>query len=303
MSRYRNCCFTSFEVSPPTWDHTKMGYMIYGKEIGKKTKLDHWQGYVELRTQMGIKAIKQLLGATVHVEKRMGTAQQAANYCKKDGQFTEFGTITAQGKRNDLERVVELVENGANLLDIANECPQQMIKYSKGIANMLAIKSTVEAQKKTRTINVHVLYGPSGTGKTTHAFNTGLQDPAGCYLIHANRMKWMDGYTGENTLIIDEMSHSAGVKLEDLLGLLDIYPHRLEVKGGTVWANWTEVWITSNQHPVDWFPGMKTVHKEALLRRLTNITELKRFTPSNVLDQKCSGVILCPEPPKVSRID
>ena len=31
-----------------------------------------------------------------------GTAEQASEYCKKEGNFSEFGTLVIKGERNDL---------------------------------------------------------------------------------------------------------------------------------------------------------------------------------------------------------
>lgn len=118
MSRFRNACFTAW--SPLGLEVTSKvpgvmcKYLVVGKEVCPETKKVHYQGYLELSKPVSMKALKAwLCQETVHIEPRKGTAAQAADYCKKDGEFEEFGTMSKQGKRNDLEVMREMVRDGA----------------------------------------------------------------------------------------------------------------------------------------------------------------------------------------------
>ena len=106
MSRFRNVCVT-FNNYPESFTpevfNEECKYYVIGKEIGEKgTK--HLQCYMEFKKQKRLKSIQLLFKAKVHVEARKGTPQEASDYCKKDGDFIEHGTISAQGRRNDIKR-------------------------------------------------------------------------------------------------------------------------------------------------------------------------------------------------------
>lgn len=126
--RFRNACFTINNppmdenegpgaYQEPTWCPDKMRYLGYALERGTSGTV-HWQGYVELRSQLSLASLKVLLGNSAHIEARQGTAQQARDYFALPGEkpgetlqeAKEFGVLSSQGKRNDLEKVVEAVK-------------------------------------------------------------------------------------------------------------------------------------------------------------------------------------------------
>lgn len=260
----RNVCFTSFEKDPPV-KTDEMSYLVYGKEICPETGKEHWQGYAEFKAQHTINSVKSLLGSNkIHVETRKGTGVEAATYCKKDGKFTEFGCLKSQGKRNDLTEVAEVVAGGAKLSDVAATFPEQFIKYHKGLKAFKDIVDKKRTCKEQREVEVIVLTGPTGCGKTRYAYDN-YDD---IYSLNTSGAKlWFDGYEGEKCLLIDEFCSS--VKMTELLRLLDRYPYQCEVKGGHVYAQWTTVIITSNIPFTSWYPGALKEHKLALERRIT----------------------------------
>lgn len=81
-------------------------YAVFGQEVAPTTGTRHLQGYVVFDDRKRIGAVRQVLPGC-HVEVTRGTPQQAADYCKKDGDFQEFGVfanIPFQGKRSDIDR-------------------------------------------------------------------------------------------------------------------------------------------------------------------------------------------------------
>lgn len=78
-------------------------YVIYGREIGESgTK--HLQGFCIFRNAKRFNGVRDLIGRRAHCEPARGTSKQAADYCKKDGDYCEYGEApTQQGKRNDWE--------------------------------------------------------------------------------------------------------------------------------------------------------------------------------------------------------
>ena len=53
---------------------------------------------MEFEEKVTVRQIKRILhDPSAHVEQRYGTAKEAIEYCKKDGNFMEFGKPKAQG--------------------------------------------------------------------------------------------------------------------------------------------------------------------------------------------------------------
>jgi hypothetical protein len=84
----------------------KVLYIIVGREVGA-SGTRHYQGYLELSTRLRLANVKQLPGLErAHFENRRGSAQQASDYCAKDGDIlVQTGSLsrTTPGKRSDLE--------------------------------------------------------------------------------------------------------------------------------------------------------------------------------------------------------
>lgn len=77
-------------------------YLVYGREVAPTTLTPHLQGYVHFLKRKSLSQAKLALGnPAIHLEVSRGTADQAADYCKKEGQFQEFGALLVGGKRND----------------------------------------------------------------------------------------------------------------------------------------------------------------------------------------------------------
>lgn len=93
MSQSKYWCFTSFSTNPPIFNDL-MSYMIVGKEVASTTQREHWQGYVELKKKARMATFKAVIGENAaHCELRKGTGIQAAEYCKKEGNYTEHGSL------------------------------------------------------------------------------------------------------------------------------------------------------------------------------------------------------------------
>jgi len=67
-------------------------YLVVGRERAG-TGTPHLQGYVVFNTNQRLGRIKSLLGERGHYETSRGTPLEASEYCKKDGDFDEFGEL------------------------------------------------------------------------------------------------------------------------------------------------------------------------------------------------------------------
>ena len=100
-----------------------------GKEQGK-SGTPHLQGYFELlsKKRMGNLKEKYLKHSRIHLETRRGTAQEAANYCKKEGNYWE-GESIGQGKRSDIESACAILRESGSIKRVADECESVFGKY------------------------------------------------------------------------------------------------------------------------------------------------------------------------------
>lgn len=239
-------------------------YIICGLESGE-SGTPHVQGFVQLERKKTLAGVKSLLGSNrYHVEIRRGTPEQASEYCKKDGDYFEFGSIrtTGQGHRSDLARVKTMLDEGASISDIADNCFEAFLKYGKGIQLYRDIR-TGHRQWPTQVI---WLWGKTGSGKSRLAFEESMRMCNGSvsYIGDAS-LKWFDPYRGEKGVVLDDFDGSAPLPL--LLRVFDRYPLRVPIKGGFVEFQARYIWVTSNRSPEELYGS--DFQYDALMRRLT----------------------------------
>jgi len=274
--RATHWCFTSY--IEPSWTdiHPKLRYIIFGQELCPTTDRMHWQGYLQCKTKQSLHALKKILNDnTVHLEikSEYSTNSQARDYCKKDKLFQEFGEFVANaGTRTDLVAITAQIMEGTSLSEIRLANPEIYCRYRNGLAD-IAGDSLKQTTKNMRHVEVILIHGPTGTGKTHFAFNS-CSEP--WYKTTGSRLKWWNGYDGEDTIIIDEYNNDIGVT--ELLNLLDGYQLRLEVKGSFSYAKWTKIIITTNLELYELHPQAKTAHRDALFRRITTFIRLDKKT-------------------------
>lgn len=261
MSRTRNIMFTVFPsdfeelrlLDPSLWPHCK--FAVWQLEMCPDTHRLHYQGYAEFAQPMSHIALHQCEGLeTAHFEARQGTAQQAKKYCTKDDSrvdgpwfWPSEGAMSSQGARNDLEAVRELVKQGASERQIAEEHFGTFIRYNRGIK---LYKQLVATPRSTMPI-ILLWIGPSGAGKTQEVLRRTGQE---AYWKAPG--KWWDGYDGQEAIVLDEF-HGDWFPFRDLLRILDSTPLKVETKGGSAEFRGTTFYITSNQHPKDWYDPNK----------------------------------------------
>lgn len=266
----RNWCFTDFTLTDYTTLYEKhsdlIRYICWGKETCPSTKKLHHQGWIQLIKKKTKGGVKKLFGIK-EISLRACSGDEFDNeiYCKKDNNFKQFGKFIVQGERTDLLEMKEFINEGHTMKEIADENFNLYCQYRSGLTKYKEMVDK-EKSKEFRNVEVNVLYGATGTGKTRLAMVEAE------YKIEGFNLKWWDGYEGEKCILIDEFANQ--IPITELLNILDGYQLRLPIKGGHTYALWNKVYITTNLDFDEWYPSAKKMHKLALLRRITKFAEV-----------------------------
>lgn len=122
-----------------------------------------------------------------------------------------------------------------------------------------------EQTKEFRNVEVEVLIGDAGVGKTRQVFE---KEPD-VFTVNPEDSFPFDGYDNEEAILIDDFEGQ--LKYKHLLKILDGHQLRINVKGSHRYARWKRVYITTNEEPSKWYQRGLT---PALNRRLKKVTRL-----------------------------
>lgn len=260
MAQARNFCFTLNNYTEDEYNNIlewECDYLVIGREKGQEGT-EHLQGYVEFSGGKRITTLKKL-NPRIHWETRRGTAKEAADYCKKDGDFFEIGELSQQGKRTDLEAIGTMLVEGATLRDVAVAHPSQFIRYHKGFQALREILMTDRTEKP----YVEWRWGKAGVGKTRY-----------CIDKHTSRYikdgtMWWNGYTQQEAIIIDDFDGKWPYR--DFLRIIDRYEYQGQTKGGYVKINSPFIYITCEYPPHQIWRGNEL---DQILRRIDLVVEV-----------------------------
>lgn len=253
-------------------------YIVIGNEVGE-TGTPHFQGYLELKVKKRFNTLKNAFPSTAvpHLEAKIAnsTRFQAAEYCRKEGNFVEHGTApkaakSHNGSSKNLELVLSRVGNGEKISKVASEHPATWARNYRAIDVYQSMQMEIP---NWRDMEVHLYYGKTGTGKTFSCFDKYpdlFKKPIGKGL-------WFDGYEFEKTVLIDEFTGQ--YPLSDMLQIMDHYPVQVEKKGSHVKLACNLVLLTTNRHPSKYYvnekSGIPWEHREeeklAFFRRITKV--------------------------------
>lgn len=270
MGKSRNYAFTAWDgslFSPSLIVDKKIHYMIMGKEICPETKKVHYQGFFStINPVANGKKILTTMGFSnsVHIEVANGTPFQNFKYCSKDENFLEWGTRpTGQGRRSDLENVKDIVKSGGKMIDIIDKSSNyQSLKMGEFLLKYL------EKPREIKKIDVYWLWGESGSGKTKWVY-----DKFGTEVFRPVNEKWWEGYDGHKIVLLDDFRPEF-CSFVRLLQLTDIYPFKVECKGGSRHIQYHTIIITA---PVDASTMWRGETKESLEQIKRRITLEQKF--------------------------
>lgn len=230
-------------------------YIIFGRENAPTTGTPHLQGFVyffQPKTFDAVKAFFQI--DRIHL-KRMtyGHTLDIINYCKKDQDFFEKGIPPAQGKRKDIDEMIDVLRRGVeqrfSFEEVIRHNPLPcFIRNYRGAREYYSALSGSDIPRTSKP-TVYWLYGHSGTGKTRWCIRRcrGTR-----YWISSGSLRWFQGYRGQECAILDDL-RPEDVSASFLLRLLDRYPVEVETKGSSCQWKPEFIYITSEQDPTTFF--------------------------------------------------
>jgi hypothetical protein len=148
MPQTRHWCFTLNNWTAADDDKLKalgptISYLVYGYETSE-SGTPHLQGYAVFPNVKRFSEAQDLLPVGCHLEAKRGSPEQAADYCKKDGVFTEFGSRPL-GRRGctQFDYFVEWVVSRTNELgsvpserEIANKFPKLWLRNERKLRHL-----------------------------------------------------------------------------------------------------------------------------------------------------------------------
>lgn len=201
----------------------------YGREKGENGT-PHLQGAILFTRAITWPTLKAML-PRAHIERMMGTPQSAFEYCwKEDKNPYKFGDMPKPGKRNDLRKAVERIQDGESVQSLCQtEDAVVVVKFTKGLR---FLENCINKLKDLPTKKVLWLYGTSGVGKTRTAVDFCVNNNLSYWISNEN-LKWFDGYVGQEVAILDDFRYKH-CSFSYLLRLLDRYELDVAIKGGFV---------------------------------------------------------------------
>lgn len=264
-----NLAYTEWPLDEPAF-HWPCSYLVAQLERCPDTGKLHWQGFMVAEKALTLVGMKRDFDNAAHWEPRMGTVQQAIDYCKKPESRVlrgcphteiEYGVPPEElqkGRRTDLEQLAQRIVEGASMRTVAEANPAEYIRYFKGMQALQA----VTLKPRSNPPEVTIIWGPPGCGKTRAVFD---EYPEAYFKDDST--KWWDGYQGQDVVLIDEFTGETPLKM--LLRILDRYPFQGEVKGAYINISATKIFIASMIDPRDWYKEADDVRNiGALWRRV-----------------------------------
>lgn len=237
-------------------------YITGQPEVGE-SGYRHWQVMAVFRNKVTLVGAKRSFPETAHLEPTRSDAARA--YVNKeetrDGDPFEFGELPI--RRNnacDWSNIKTLAKEGK-----IDEIPADVyIRYYRTLLCIAADNASPVGMERT----VFVYFGRTGTGKSRRAW----QEAGDAAYSKDPRSKFWCGYRRHTNVVMDEFR--GGIDISHLLRWTDRYPVAVELKGSSTPLVANKIWITSNVHPMNWYPELDFETKQALMRRL-QITEFQ----------------------------
>jgi len=257
------------EVLASMYKRYQWSYIFYGNEVCPDTGRRHIDGYYEVPTARKLsteinkfrKATKQKGFGQLCIAK--GTAGENCDYSEKEGRYTfTAGEPAAQGVRKDIAEAINAIKTGETTVDqMVLSSPELFHTYGRTLS--YAEDVVLRSKYRTEMTEGYWYHGPTSTGKSHVAFD-GF-DPSTHYVYKLNE-QWQDGYTGQETVIINDLRNE--IKFNHMLLLVDKWPHSVPRRGREPAPFLAKkVIVTSSMSPLAIYGNQPDDSVDQLLRR------------------------------------
>lgn len=118
-------------------------YIVFGREVGENGT-PHLQGFVQFSTRKRPSQVSPIISRRAHCEISRNV-NASRDYCKKDGDFEEFGVFKegrrGQGKRSDIELFKDAVKKGESTeLELMENHSLVFAKYPQFVQKYMEAK-------------------------------------------------------------------------------------------------------------------------------------------------------------------
>ncbi len=292
MTYSKNWCFTLNNFTQEEEEALKslvpdtVKYLIFQPEVGQNGT-PHLQGYAQLAKKARLGGLKKLQRRAHWEAQSLGaTLADNIHYCSKPvpgcidpdchcvearryprmGPTVVLGEPTTAGQRSDLIEFRDAVAGGKRKRDLIedDELLKPLAKYPRLYTE---IRSMFVKRSEQTDLEIH--WGVPNAGKSTYVRN---KYPEAFYLSQprdGGKGFWWDGYDGESVVILEEFH---GQMYQDMFcSLVNLYPLKVESKGGTLPFMATKLVICSNMDPALWWKDSTA----QTFRRLSEATTRK----------------------------
>lgn len=256
-------------------------YCAYGHEQGGKSGRAHWHVYVRWETKRNSRTVcnyfKSVCGKNLWCGKPRGDEKQVRDYCWCEGDHVdkaprsishgqypeeEYDPLIKeqQGKRSDLEAIAQAAADGKDPTWIAERYPGDFIRYHAGITKLCSL--TGPKPPAERDVEIFVMWGPTGTGKTHRTMTTWPN----AFAVIPGRDPW-GMYNGEETIFFDEFDPSLW-PVTAMNRYLDKWRVLLDARYNNKYGAWTRVVICANSNPASWYADQAAPLQDAFRRRI-----------------------------------
>lgn len=222
-------------------------------EIGENTGGKHWQVYVEFHKKARKKQVEKWFKCDVR-GRHYGSTEAMLKYVLKDKtaiegtrfQWGEFTLEKQQGKRTDIDELKKSCKELA-IPEVAEKHFPLWLKYQMAITKFVGFHEP--RRDPNADIEVYILYGHAGTGKSVVAKK--LAEIWGSEPYFAPLTKWWYGYEGQDIVIVDEFEGQW--PYAQWKRICDRGPCSVEQKGSVKQLLATKIVFTSNKHWAEWW--------------------------------------------------
>ncbi|AGA18383.1 hypothetical protein [Citataivirus sanlemaris] len=273
QQKARSWCFTYYptnEEQDLLWfknltTTSQIRYFVMGRELCPTTGKLHFQGYISYNNAKTFQQTKKWFQLDkIHIAPAKGNDFQNQVYCSKEHLLIEIGEPIKQGKRSDIVRAIDIITQTNSVSAVLEEVNNyQAVRHCE-----LWLKYK-EPCRPVQSINVIWIHGSSGSGKTRKVYD----DNSGNEIFTPTSHKWWEGYDGHQVVLIDDIRRDF-CKFHELLKLLDIYPFRVETKGGSRQVQFKTIYITAPYSPIEMWEGRCDEDLLQLTRRITQTIDI-----------------------------